>query len=251
MTEKTKAEKTEIHKGGYFRLARQLERRQRPFDNVELVIPPADIDLDGLYTDRVPPPLKTVADCPKNSAEAKWVQLQEEFQDQSALLLVHAMMIAITRRQNPPREAVDLFHRMWAEKGAEMSLELPTRWLISAATTFADHGKTGDQRALGMGLSTLFDLIKLHDSERRVTGQLGHRPFEQNEDVKPAPMPLGMRPYSLRNGDLDRIMLARFWKLCERDATIRPLGMRMLWKVMTDRRTIFGRVQNYKRKGAK
>mgnify|MGYP001546821549 FL=1 len=64
-------------------------------------------------------------------------------------------------------------------------------------------------------------------------------------------MPLGMRPYSLRNGDLDRIMLARFWKLCERDATIRPLGMRMLWKVMTDKRTIFGRVQNYKRKGAK
>ena len=235
-------DKEEIHPGGFYKLLRELERRQKPFVDVGLVLPPADVDLDGLYHDRVPPTAKRPEDCPKYSAEAKWVELQAEFEGQSALYLIHAMMIAISRRKNPPKLALDLFFRMWAEKGRELGAELPTRWLISAATTFADCGENADQRALGMGLSTLFDLIKLHDSERRITGQPGNTPFRRKKDVRRATMPMRMKPYSLRSGDLDRVMLARLWQLCARDATITPLGRRLLWMVMTDRRTFFGRV---------
>ncbi len=241
----------EIHSGGFFKLMREMERRQRPFLEVELVLPPVDVDLDGLYLDRVPPPAKSPDDCAKYTAEAKWMELQAEFEGQSALFLVHAMMIAISRRKDPPPQAVDLFLRIWAEKGNELARELSTRWLISAATTFADCGQTADQRALGMGLSTMFDLIKLHDSERRITGQPGNTPFRRAKDTRRATMPLRMKPYSLKNGDLDRVMLSRMWQLCERDATIRPLGIRMLWMVMTDRRTIFGRVEKFKRRGRK
>lgn len=244
-------DKEEIHPGGFYKLLRELDRRQQPFQDVTLVLPPADVDLNGLYLDRVPPTAKQVEDCPKYSAEAKWVELQSEFEGQSALYLVHAMMIAILRRKNPPRVALDLFLRIWAEKGAELAAELSTRWLISSATTFADCGQNSDQRALGMGLSTLFDLIKLHDSERRITGQPGNTPFRRKKDVRRATMPMRMKPYSLRTGDLDRVMLARLWQLCERDPTIKPLGMRMLWMVMTDRRTIFGRVEKFKQRGDK
>lgn len=244
-------DKEEIHPGGFYKLMREQERRQRPFADIALVLPPADVDLEGLYLDRVPPPHKSPEDCPKYTAEAKWVELQAEFEGQSALYLVHAMMIAILRRTTPPQLALDLFLRIWDEKGEQLAAELPTRWLISAATTFADCGQTADQRALGMGLSTLFDLIKLHDSERRITGQPGNTPFRRKKDVRRATMPMRMEPYSLRTGDLDRVMLARLWQLCERDATIRPLGMKMLWMVMTDRRTIFGRVEKFKRRGDK
>ena len=244
-------DKEEIHPGGFYKLLRELDRRQQPFLDVALVLPPADVDLDGLYLDRVPPTTQTPEDCPKYSAAAKWVELQTEFEGQSALYLVHAMMVAISRRKHPPQLALDLFFRIWAEKGQELAAELPTRWLISAATTFADCGQTGDQRALGMGLSTLFDMIKLHDSERRITGQPGNTPFRHKKEVRRATMPMRMKPYSLRTGDLDRVMLARLWQLCERDETIKPLGMRMLWMVMTDRRTIFGRVEKFKRRGDK
>lgn len=239
-------EKKEIYLGGFSELLRKYERRQRPFDNVDVVIPPLDVDLEGLHSDVVPAPLKAKEDAPFSSAEAKWFQLQAEFEGQSGLFLVHAMMVSILRRADPPTGAIALFDRMWAEKGPELAAGLPTRWLISAATTFADHGQTSDQRALGMGLWMLFDLIKLHDSERRITGQPGHKPFEIQKDVKRPPMPLGMQPYALRKGDLDKTMLARLWALAERDATIRPLGKRMLYMIISDRRTIFGRVQKFK-----
>jgi hypothetical protein len=45
-------------------------------------------------------------------------------------------------------------------------------------------------------------------------------------------------------------MLARLWQLAERDATIRPLGMRMLRIVMQDRRSIFARIQAQKSRQA-
>ena len=239
-------DKSDIHQGGFYKLMREHDRRQKPFLRVDTFIPPQDVDLEALYRDPVPAPEKTPDDCQKYTAEAKWVELQAEFVGQSSLFLVHAMMIAISRRSSPPSSSTNLFQRIWTEKGETLANELPTRWLISAATTFADHGRNGDQRALGMGLTTLFDMIKLHDSERRISGQAGNKPFRRDPNVRRATMPFRMAPYSLRGGDLDRVMLARLWQLCERDPVIEPLGIRMLRMVMADRRTIFGRVQKYK-----
>ncbi len=236
----------EIYQGGFYKLMREHDRRRRPFINVEFTIPDEDVDLDRLHQRSVTAPDKTPGECEKNSAEAKWVELQAEFQGQSALLLLHAMMVAISRRSAPPPLAITLFQRIWAEKGDILANELPTRWLISAATTFADCGRNSDQRALGMGLTTLFDMIKLNESERRITGQPGNKPFRRDRSIRPAIMPFRMPPYALRSGDLDRVMLSRLWLLCERDPVIQPLGIRMLRMVMTDRRTIFGRLQKIK-----
>lgn len=224
----------------------ELEQRQRPFMDVEITLPPTNVDLDGLHNDTVPTPHKTPKDCPKYSAEAKWFELQAEFEGQSALLLVHAMMIAILRRADPPQEAGDLFCRIWSEQGHVLAPVLPTRWLISSATTFADHGQTADQRALGMGLSILFDLVKLHDSERRVSGQPGNTPFRRKAETRRHALPYDLKPYALKNGDLDKMMLARLWQLAERDTVIQPLAVRMLRMVMTDQRSIFGRLQKFK-----
>ncbi|MBW4707931.1 hypothetical protein KX928_09045 [Roseobacter sp. YSTF-M11] len=239
-------DKEEIHQGGFFKLMRVLDRRQRPFDRVEIMLPPTDVDLQSLHAETVPAPEIDYHDTPRYSAERKWVELQALFEGQSALHMVHAVLIAVLRRRDPPQAAREVFFRIWAEQGELMARELPTRWLISAATTFADVGETGDQRALGMGLSTLFDLIKLHDSERRITGQPGDVPFDVKRKIKRSPMAFDMQPYSLKGGDLDRVLLARLWQLSERDATIRPLATRMLRMAMTDQRSIFARVQKFK-----
>ena len=127
-----------------------------------------------------------------------------------------------------------------------MARDLSVRWLISTATTFADCGETGDQRALGMGLSTLFDTIKLHDSERRAAGLAGDALSPQVPRPQRAPLAFDMWPYAMARGDLDKVLLARLWALAERDATMRPLGMRMLRLVMSDPRSVFARIQRFK-----
>lgn len=239
-------DKEEIHPGGYFKLMRVLERRQRPFDDLDPFLAPADLDLVAAREALVDAPTLTPDDCPKYSAKAKWVELQAEFAGQPQLYLWHAMMIAVSRRRDPPPQALALFFRIWSEMGTDLARELPVRWLISASTTFADCGQNADQRALGMGLSTLFDLIKLHESERRITGKPSNEPFNRTPGVRRAAMPFRMEPYSLKGGDLDRVLLSRLWQLSEKDTTIRPLAMRMLWMVMSDRRTVFGRVEKFK-----
>ncbi|MEM9576092.1 MAG: hypothetical protein AAF999_03655 [Pseudomonadota bacterium] len=225
---------------------RRHERRTRPFEELGRVLPDPQVDLDHLYQQIVPAPEAEADPGRRCSATNKWRALQAEFEGQSALFLLHAMTIAISRRSSPPPDVIALFQRIWVEKGEVLAQELPTRWLISAATTFADCGTNSNQRALGMGLTTLFDMIKLHESERRITGQPGDRPLTRDRSVRPAPMPLDMPPYSLRRGDLDRVMLSRLWALCEKDPVIQPLATRMLGMVMTDPRTIFGRLQRIK-----
>lgn len=235
-----------IYPGGFSKLMRFLERRQLPFEELDGYIPAADVDLVALHDTIVPPADGDIDDLPRYVAARKWLELQYEFQGQSELFRLHAMLIAVSRRDHPPADALPLFFRIWDEHGQMMARDLPVRWLISAATTFADCGRTADQRALGMGLSLLFDLVKLHDSERRSTGVPGDtlQPFVPLR--KRPPLAFGMTQYSFKGGDLDKVMLARLWQLAERDRTIMPLGMRMLRIVMSDRRSVFGRVQAFK-----
>ena len=50
--------------------------------------------------------------------------------------------------------------------------------------------------------------------------------------------------------DLDRNMLARLWQLAESDPVFRPPGFRMLRMVMTDKRTVFARIQRRRNRKA-
>lgn len=237
----------DIYHGGFAGLVRAQERRQRRFNGVEDALPPADVDLSPYFDRVLPPPPHPFEEPPRYGVARKVLELQHEFQGQAEIHHLHALLIAISRRDAPPQTAVTLFHRIWAEHGTHFVKLIPVRWMISAATTFADVGQTGDQRAAGMALSILFDMIKLHDSERRISGQPGRTPFRASEGRKRFPVALNMDPYSFKGGDLDRIMLARIWQLCERDATIRPLGVQMLRAIMQDPRSIFGRVQEIKK----
>lgn len=244
-------DKEDIHAGGYYKLMRVLDRRQRPMSNLDPFLPEPDCDLHHLNDAIVETPIKSVDDCPKYTAEAKWIELQHEFEGQSQLHHLHGFLIAVSRRREAPQSALDLFFRIWRELGKELAPALSTRWLISATTTFADCGQNADQRALGMALSTTFDLIKLHESERRITGQPSNTPYRRAPGIKRPAMPYGMRPYSLNNGDLDRVLLSRMWQLSEKDETIRPLATHMLRMLMRDRRSIFARVQKFKQRPAK
>ena len=233
-------------------MMRRLEKREAPFDDALQILPPAGTDLSELRS-------QTVAEAPdldgfpetRRSALRKKAALQAEFHGKPELWLLHALCIAILRRRDPPAEAQQLFLRIWAEQGGILARELPVRWLISAATTFADHGATMNQRLGGQGLMMLFDLIKLHDSERSQSGRKNSEGFPRSRSgPRPDKLAFGMVPYSLDRGDLDKNMLARLWRYTEDDPVLRPLGVRMLQMVMSDPRSIFGRIQRYKERPA-
>jgi hypothetical protein len=44
-------------------------------------------------------------------------------------------------------------------------------------------------------------------------------------------------------------MLARLWNLAEKDRVMFPLAKSMLFELMTEQRTIFARVQQFKSEG--
>lgn len=238
----------ENYPGGFYSLMRRLERRETPFDNPLAVLPPADCDLETLLEQQISD-APDITGMVENRCDAlrKQALLRAEFSGRPELWALHALCIAILRRRSPPPEAQQLFMRIWREHGASLAQELPVRWLISAATTFADHGETIDQRLGGQGLMLVFDLIKLHDSERRESRRKNSDGFpRQRGGTKPDDLAFGMVPYSLDRGDLDMNLLARLWRHSEEDAVLRPLGVQMLRMVMNDPRSIFGRIQRYK-----
>ncbi|MEL6467196.1 MAG: hypothetical protein AAFQ58_19715 [Pseudomonadota bacterium] len=241
-----KIEDDQVYFGGYATLMKFLEKRRRPFDNAADLVPVHSLDLKPLWAETVPhTPLK-YSDTPRYDIRRKHLELQKEFEGAPQILHLHALLIAISRRADPPPGAIPLFHRMWREEGEALANTLSVRWLISATTTFADCGETGNQRALGMGLSTVFDMIKLHDSERRSTGTPCDAKVKFVRHLRRPPLGLGMSPYSIERGDVDKNLLARLWSLAEAEPTMRPLAARMLHMLMTDRGTIFARMQAYK-----
>ncbi|MEK0163018.1 hypothetical protein VWX35_14930 [Phaeobacter sp. A36a-5a] len=238
----------ETYPGGFYSLLRQLEKKETPFIDPASALPPVDVDLSSLLAPLPEAALQSPEDdLPSRHIARKWEALRAEFAGQPELWARHALCIAILRRRDPPEQARSLFLRIWREQGAMLAAELPTRWLISAAATFADHGDTMEQRLGGQGLQMLFHMIALHDSERRLSGRPTDSGFPRVKGKKLDDIGFGMKPYHLPHGDLDRHMLARLWRQVEDDAVLRPLGVRMLRMVMDDPRSIFGRIQRYKK----
>lgn len=236
----------QVYQGGFYSIVRYYEKRQLSFENAEDILPAPDSDLSCYFERVVTPP----AVSPPRRKTTDIFETNDGFRTQLAgkpeALLLNAILIAILRRNTPPHSALTLFLRLWAEHGVHLVKDMPVRWMISSATTFGDHGATYTQRSCGMGLSVLFDMIKLHESERSYCGISGRRLFKSEQSHKPHSIAFGLNRYSFKGGDLDKNMLARLWKLSETDDTIRPLAQTMLRLVMTDTRTVFARVQRMK-----
>ncbi len=238
-----------LYPGGIGPILQRLDRRSAPFLDAVSEVPPLDTDLQALHLKRVavpPSPEAGFTGGGRRDASRKWHAICEEFDGQSELFARHALMIAFLRRRSPPAEAVALFLRMWRDMGETLAQELPIRWLISAAATFADHGATLEQRQGGLGFYMLFDLIKLHDSERRVSGRPNDHGFVWKRSKEMHDLAFDMQPYSLRQGDLDLNMIGRLWDYADADPVFQPLGMRMLELLLADKRSVFGRIQRYK-----
>ncbi len=236
----------QIIPGGMEAITSYFDMRESRYNNIQAVVPRGRIDFQAMKAKRLPDSDATIQRRHTQDARAKYADLCLEFPGQPELFAFHALIMALLRRRNCPPRIRKLFFRLWEEEGAFLAAQLPVRWLISSATTFAEIGATPEQRLAGNAFSVVFDLIKLHDSERRLSGQPNSVPFPLNAPDDRYPLAFDLDPYSMPDGDLEITLLMRLNKLAEADAVFRPLGTRLMTLLMTDNRTVFARIQAYK-----
>ena len=228
--------------GGFPAILRQMAGRLDP-----LMYGPGEA-LPDLAIDFAPLKLRTVdraapsVSGSRTTFARKVRDLSDEFHAQPELLFLHGLLIANLRRRDQPPQTAPLFLRLWAEEADWLLARLDARWLVSAITTFGDHGASEVQRRVGQSLSTLFAMMKLYESERLYSGHAPEDPFPVAGRAAPR-LPLEMDPYALTGGGLDVNLLGRLWLDAGEDAVIAPLARHLLELLITDPGGIFRRLR--------
>ncbi len=218
----------------------QRRRRAMVYAGDE-ALAPLDADLAALAATRLvveplPPGAKLTG------YAAKRIEIAGTLAGKSELALLNGLLIANLRKRRWPAHGPALFQRIWVEQGAALLAELDTRWLISSAITFSDHGVNERQRRTGQALAVLFSLMKLYEYERLYAGQYPDVAFASTKRVV-APLPMGMEPFSLTTGGLDVNLIAPIWEEARRDTVIAPLARHLLQVLDGDGGTLFRRLK--------
>ena len=237
----------ETYKDGLAYLRRKYAPRLFPFKGVHDFLPDVNVDFEPLKSEIVAT-IPGAPRPPRQTMARKVHALSQEFDGQPELHLLHALMIAVLRHNDPPPEARKLFMRMWAEDGTWMAETLNSRWKISALKTFADHGDTEADRQAASMLVILLSMMQLYESERLWSGQHPTSRFDWDERLRNQRVALGLNPYQLPLGDMERNLLMWVWEMADKTGPVlRPLCVHLLTLVNRDRRTLFRRLREHKR----
>lgn len=239
--------------GGIAAVLTQMEGRRDALAYAETETPPAaDLDLAPLAARIVVDPDDDPAEAPpfRSSYHRKRHALRKELTGASELVFLNGLLIAHLRKRDFPAHIPALFHRLWAEQGTHLLDRLNQRWLVSAITTFGDHGATARQRSIGLAFTVLFGTMKLYESERLYSGLNADRPFPLDHKAR-GPLPMEMDAYAIANGGLDVNMIGRLWTEAEEDPVICPLAHRLLDLLIHDERTLFRRLMTMRARKAR
>ncbi len=241
------SDKTETFPGGIASLLAQYQKRRALLNGADL--PPPDVDFNALAAMPLPP-----QDLPRpdglTRVEKKRHMLLGELAGHSELALLHGLLISHLRKHTYPDGAPALFLRLWAEQEDWLLQNLPTRWLISAVITFAEHGVTEADRNLAARMNMLFSLMKIYEAERAFSGKAPQDPF-RTQDRNKSPMPMNMKDFSVLQGDLEAHLLAPLWRDAEKAPAIGNLTRHLLTTLNTDDGTVFRRFALMRAKAAK
>lgn len=200
---------------------------------------PLDVDFKVLAAMPLPP-----QDLPRpdglSRVAKKRHMLLGELTGHSELALLHGLLISHLRKHTYPEGAPTLFLRLWQEEEDWLLANLPTRWLISAVITFAEHGQTEADRNLAARMNMLFSLMKIYEAERCFSGKQPQEPFRVKDRNKTA-LPMGMKDFSVLQGDLEAHLLAPLWRDANHAPAIGNLVRHLLNILDADDGTVFRR----------
>lgn len=228
--------------GGFPAILTQMEGRRDPFTYYEgEALAPLDQDLEALKHITMQAAAPELGDSRSGYAR-KYRALAEEFDGQPALLHLHGLLVAHLRRRAQPDHTAALFQRLWAEEAEYLLARLDARWLVSAATTFGDHGANEVQRSVGHALSVLFGMMKLYETERLYSAVPPEQPHPWRKKSSKH-LAMQMDAFAVGGaGGLDVNMLGRLWQQGSEDPVIAPLVQRLLTLLVDDDKTVFRRL---------
>lgn len=97
-------------------------------------------------------------------------RLGGEFVGQPQLLLRHAQLIVLIRREADTQANYARFEQMWLAEAPFLCAGLDLRWLVAACDTFIDHAQDPVLRAVALSAVVLVNTIKLQETERFLQG---------------------------------------------------------------------------------
>ena len=230
----------ETFPGGIPALLPQYQKRRallthRPGEN----LPALDVDFKALAN--MPLPAQELPRPQGLSRVAKKRHmLQGELPGHSELALLHGLLVSHLRKHTYPDAAPALFLRLWAEEEEWLIAHLPTRWLISAVITFAEHGQTEADRNLAARMNMLFSLMKIYEAERSFSSNPPQVPFRIKDRNKTV-LPMAMNDFSVLQGDLEAHLLAPLWRDAKTAPAIGNLVRQLLTLLNEDDGTVFRR----------
>lgn len=237
----------ETFPGGIASLLPQYQKRRALLTGAD--VPPLDVNFQALAAMPLPPQ-KLPRPEGLSRVEKKRHMLLGELAGHSELAMLHAMLVSHLRKHTYPEGAPALFLRLWAEEEDWLLANLPTRWLISAVITFADVGQTEADRNLAARMNMLFSLMKIYEAERAFSGKAPQEPF-RTQDRNKSPLPMGMKDFSVLQGDLEANLLAPLWRDAQTAPHIGPLTCHLLDRLNCDDGTVFRRFAMMREKAAK
>jgi hypothetical protein len=104
-----------------------------------------------------------------DSLDGHFVALRNEFVNQSELCYTHAKIIVLIRRDFEAKNHFAIFEQLWKEEKDYLLKNLNTRWLVSAADTFADFSDDDSIKTLSLACSCLLNTVKIQETERFIT----------------------------------------------------------------------------------
>jgi len=174
--------------------------------------------------------------------------LRKEFAGQSELVHYHASLIVMIRREVELEETLKLFFALWEAESDFLLKAMDSRWLVSAADTFADFHENSNERLYALMASTVSCTVKLYETERHYAG--GFIKEEQLEGINLQQERValwdGMSGFAVGTDDTLRNMMWRHERVkshCGEAYIMQQLFME-LFKRMHCEQTIYGRLQN-------
>ena len=146
--------------------------------------------------------------------------LKREFIGQSELCYRHAQVIVLIRREVDLDANLDHFFRLWLEEADYLVENLNTRWLVSAADTFADFSEDPVEQAYALAIAGLVNAVKLAETERWLRAIDEPLPSADDLDMGTQRVPLwdGTSAFAVGTDDTLRNFHWRIQRVCQKSS---------------------------------
>jgi len=139
--------------------------------------------------------------------------IRTEFVGKSEIELYHALLMVMIRRRIGLTVNIERAHSLWTTKSDFLCRNLDSRWLVSACDTIMEFWPEDAERALAATGSLFVNTIKLYESERWATNQMGAPQKYQLIDRR-IPLHDGLSAYVIGRGDMIMNLHRRIHALC-------------------------------------